>query len=125
MNHIGFNGYDPVDFLGHFRKTMGKPQFKKRYRAKTYFFSNQHNLEIFELNPERFLPQLEGMCPVAYALGGKRQPGNPDLCTVVGDKLFCYSKSSYRTLGKVFPWLHRRASQRYHYIKAEAVGVDE
>ncbi|MBX3171332.1 MAG: YHS domain-containing protein [Candidatus Eremiobacteraeota bacterium] len=121
MNHIGLNGLDPVAFLGHLKKQMGSPKFKKRYGAKTYFFSSQRNLEIFEINPERFLPQLEGMCPVAYALGGKRHPGNPDFCNVVGDKLYCYSKPVYRTLGRVFPWLLNRASQRYHYISAEEV----
>ncbi|MBN9414816.1 MAG: YHS domain-containing protein [Candidatus Eremiobacteraeota bacterium] len=125
MNHIGLNGLDPVAFLGHLKKQIGNPKFKKRYGAKTYFFSSQRNLEIFEINPERFLPQLEGMCPVAYALGGKRMPGDPDLAQVVGDKLYCYSKSSYRTLGRVFPWLVNRASKRYHYISASEVTLDE
>lgn len=119
MNHIGMNGIDPVAFLGHLKKTMGNPKFKKRYGAKTYFFETQRNLEIFEINPERFLPQLEGMCPVAYALGGKRRPGDPDCCKVIGDKLYCFSRPAYKTLARVCPWLVGRASRRYHYIKVD------
>ena len=119
MNHIGFQGLDPVAFLGHFQRTLGRPQYKARYRGKTYFFLNQANLETFQISPERFLPQFEGLCPLTYALTGKWVSGLPDCPNVVGDKLYFHSKSYYGWICKIFPWLLKRAAGRYEHIDAQ------
>lgn len=119
MNHIGLNGLDPVAFLGHFQRTLGRPQFKHRYRGKTYFFLSQMNLEIFQHSPERFLPQFDGLCPLTYALTGKLLNGLADYPNVVGDKLYFHSRPHYAWICKLFPFLLRKAAGRYDRIIAE------
>lgn len=123
MNHFGLEGLDPVAFLGHFRKVQGKARYKSRHRGKTYFFTSQQNLDIFEIQPERFLPQIEGYCPFVYATTGKFAPGNPNYGQVVGDKLYLCSTSYFAVLCRHLPFVTRVAWTRYHKISARPIAA--
>jgi len=116
MSNIALNGLDPVALMAHSQRLIGKPQFKIRHRAKIFVFATQHNLEVFRINPDRYSPQLDGLCPVTYALTGKQLKGDPNLASVVGDRLFFYSKPYHAWICRLIPWVLRRAVSRYEQI---------
>ncbi len=123
MTHIGLEGLDPVALIGHFKRSRGKASLKSRYRGKTYFFVNQANLEVFNLNPDRFLPQFDGHCAFHYALTGKLVAAELKNSNVVGDKLYFYAKPYYAAICKVCPWILAWAAARYAKIIAVEVAA--
>lgn len=117
MSHIGLNGLDPVALLGHFKQVLGKPKYRTRHRGKIYVFESRPNLETFQLQPERFCPQLDGLCPLSYLFSQKPMLGSADYPVRVDNQLFLCSRSSYVRLCSWFPWLVRRAITRYEHIR--------
>ena len=119
MTHIGLEGLDPVFLVGRLKRSMGQARLKIRYRGKTYFFANQGNLELFELSPDRFLPQFDGFCAFQYALTGKRVAGDFKNSNVVGNKLYFYAKPYYASICRACPWILHWAALRYAKIHEE------
>lgn len=122
MNHFGLEGLDPVAFLGHFQRVQGKARYKSRFRGKTYFFSSRRNQEIFEIRPERFLPQIDGFCPVVYGLSQRKVPGLVDQARIFGNHYYLFSQGAFATLASLFPAVTRLAQRRYHQINARVTG---
>lgn len=119
MIQVGMNGLDPIIFMGQWKRVMGKPKFKARHRGKLYFFASQANAELFEISPQRFLPQIDGYCPLTYALRGKKVLAPADFPSVVGDKLYFHSKPYYAWICKFCPFILSWAESRYEHISAE------
>lgn len=110
---------DPVVFLGQWKRVMGKPKYKARHRGKIYFFSSLENQQLFEISPERFLPQFDGFCPLTYALSKKKIIGSADFPNVIGDKLYFHSRPYYGWICKLLPFILSWAADRYEHISAD------
>lgn len=118
-NKLGLDGLDPVAFMGHFQRTLGKPAFRSKHRGQTYFFSNSTNQELFERNPDIFLPQLDGYCALTYAVSGSMVPASANHCKTINDKLYLFSNPVYAKICQMFPSLLEWAHQRYGRINVQ------
>ena len=97
---FGAAGYDLLSYFdGHPEK--GDKQFQAEYQGVKYKFASQANLDRFNNDPERFLPQYGGYCAYAMALKGEKVGINPKTYLITDDKLYLfYNKFGVNTLKK-------------------------
>lgn len=67
-NNLAVQGYDVVSFYSG-KPVPGKEKFVVRYMGADWQFSTQANRDLFQMNPEVFLPQYGGYCAWALAKG--------------------------------------------------------
>ena len=118
-SNLGLNGLDPVEFLTHLKPIAGRANFTAKYEGKTYVFLSRQNQELFSLNPVKFVPHLDGCCPLHYALTGKRVPGNPNYANPIHDRLFLFSSPWAAMLCQTLKPLVQLAVARYGRIEAK------
>lgn len=87
---IALEGYSPVSYLEKGKAEMGKKAHKASHDGLTYYFTNQNQLERFQNNPRKYMPQYGGWCAFAVSLGGKYRP-NPESFRVVDGKLYMFT----------------------------------
>jgi len=69
-------GYDPVAYFEQSEAKKGSEEELVTYQENTYCFSSTKNRELFENNPEKYLPAYGGWC--AYAVAEKSFKMQPD-----------------------------------------------
>lgn len=82
-------GYDVVAYFEN--KTLeGDKKFTTKYDGANYKFSSQKNLDTFNKNPEKYVPQYGGYC--AYAVGAKNDKVaiDPETFEVKDGKLYLF-----------------------------------
>ncbi|MDA3937758.1 MAG: YHS domain-containing (seleno)protein [Spirochaetia bacterium] len=93
FNNLAIGGYDPVAY-----HLLGKPQkgskdFVVIWKGAEWRFLSQEHLDLFESDPETYIPQFGGFCANGLSDGHKIR-GNPKIWRVYNDKLFLfYSKN--------------------------------
>lgn len=84
---VALEGYDVVSYFKYRRPVKGNPQYMLKDKELTWYFANQENLESFNENPERYLPQYEGWC--AWAMTEGRFAGSdPSIYNIYKGKLY-------------------------------------
>ena len=73
---LALQGYDPVAYFTDGRAQQGDPQFEYAWHGAVYRFASAHDLALFRLGPERYLPQYDSLCTASLA-AGHRYPGDP------------------------------------------------
>jgi hypothetical protein len=66
---IALNGYDPVAFFTEGKPTHGDPSITATHGGATYLFATKGHKDLFEADPERYVPQYGGYCAFGVALG--------------------------------------------------------
>lgn len=92
FNNIAIGGYDPVAYhlLGEPKK--GSADFSIIWKGAEWRFLSQEYLNIFESDPETYVPQFGGFCANGLSDGHKIR-GNPKIWRVYDSRLFLfYSK---------------------------------
>ena len=92
FNNIAIGGYDPVAYhlLGSPQK--GSADFSIIWKGAEWPFLSQEYLDIFESDPETYVPQFGGFCANGLSDGHKIR-GNPKIWRVYDGQLFLfYSK---------------------------------
>jgi YHS domain-containing protein len=92
FNNTAIGGYDPVAYhlLGSSEK--GSADFTINWNGAEWRFISQENLDLFETDPESYVPQFGGFCANGLSDGHKIR-GNPNIWRIYNDKLFLfYSK---------------------------------
>jgi len=84
---LALRGYDPVAYFTEHKPVEGKPDITYQWHGATYRFATSHDRELFQGNPEHFVPQFGGYCAYAVSLGTTAD-GDPHQWTVDGDRLF-------------------------------------
>ncbi len=86
-------GYCPVAYIKKEQAIKGSAEFASTYQGKTYYLVNQGAKDLFDKNPEKFLPEYDGYC--AYGMTfGKKFPVDPTVFTVVDGKLYLNKNAS-------------------------------
>ncbi|WP_409432499.1 YHS domain-containing (seleno)protein [Litorimonas sp. RW-G-Af-16] len=85
-NNLAVQGYDVMSFYAG-TPQLGKAEFKTEYAGAEWQFVNQGNLDLFQMNPEMFIPEYGGYCAWAVAKG-KLAKGSPDYYYVEDGKLY-------------------------------------
>lgn len=95
---VAINGYDVVSYFdGNAKK--GTDTFTADYEGTTFLFLSEENLDKFEGNPEKYVPQYGGYCAYAVAVKGKKVSVNPETYEIKDGKLFLfYNRGNTNTL---------------------------
>ena len=89
-------GYDPVAYFTQEQAVKGLPEFTLEHNGAKWMFSSKSNLEAFQSNPEKYIPQFGGYCAYAVARGSTAS-SKPEFFTIHEGKLYLnYSKSVYK-----------------------------
>jgi YHS domain-containing protein len=85
-NNLGAGGYDIVSFYSG-KPQAGKAEFSADYNGASWQFSTRANRDLFNANPDAFLPQYGGYCAWAVAKG-KLAKGSPEHWHIEDGKLY-------------------------------------
>lgn len=97
---LGLHGFDPVAFVELGNRTEGSARFTGTHDGVAYYFATQANLDAFERNPHRFVPQNGGFCTFGVSVG-KKFDGDPRYAAVEGGKLYVFlNEDIYRMFQK-------------------------
>jgi len=110
-------GYDAVAYFTEERPVKGLTEFSYNHHNATWYFASQKNKELFENNPEKYLPQYGGYCAYGMA-NGFVVSSDPNAFTLVNSKLYLnYSLSVRNTWLKDIPGHIRQADENWQSKK--------
>ncbi len=90
---VVLDGYDVVAYFTKKRALKGNVKYQKKYKSGTFYFSSATNLESFEKEPEKYIPQYGGNCAYATWKNGLTK-ADPRIFKVRNGKLFLnYNRS--------------------------------
>jgi hypothetical protein len=61
-DHRCFMWVDPVTYFKEARQMVGDLQHQYKWDGEIYRFESARNLELFQADPERYLPQPHNIC---------------------------------------------------------------
>jgi len=76
QNGYALDGYDPVAYFEQSEARKGSENELVTFNGATYAFSSTKNRQLFEENPEKYLPVYGGWC--AYAVADRSTRMAPD-----------------------------------------------
>ena len=91
------DGYCPVCYIAANKAVKGIEDFKSEYKGETYLFVKAGAKEAFDKDPEKFLPQYNGLCAYGISLG-KEFKSDPTQFAVVDGKLYLNSSKKTQKL---------------------------
>lgn len=116
----GISGYDLVAYF-----TDGKPMRGSGYQVSvfegvTYAFANEEHKEMFEANPEKYVPAYGGYCAYGVAVG-KKFVTDPEVWRIVDGTLYLnLDRGIQRTWEKDVPGYIKKADVNWSEIKDKA-----
>ncbi|WP_245155607.1 YHS domain-containing (seleno)protein [Paracoccus ravus] len=81
------DGIDPVAYGQADAAVPGRSDIVTLWRGKVWHFSSERNRDTFEANPRSFAPGFGGLCVEALS-EGRREPGNPRLFAIIGQRTY-------------------------------------
>lgn len=84
---LALRGVDPVSYFTKGAPEDGDFTITAVHNGATYRFASEENKELFQANPEKYLPAYGGFCAFGTAMGVKVD-GDPDLWKIVDGKLY-------------------------------------
>ena len=91
-NGFAAKGYDVVAYYKN-KPTEGKKEFTAIYQHIKYKFASKINLETFNKQPQKYIPQYGGWCAYAIAKGKEKVDINPNTYEIRDGKLFLFYNS--------------------------------
>ena len=68
VSYFTINTNTPQTIYTNYQPLMGTDAFQSTYMGYTYYFNNQDNLNLFNANPSKYIPQFGGYCAKSIAL---------------------------------------------------------
>lgn len=91
-------GYDVVSYFDEQKARKGNKKYRIEYDGVYWQFSSQRNLEKFQADPQKFIPQYGGFCAWAVSAKNSRAPGDPKYWKIIDGKLYLnYNKKVQMT----------------------------
>ena len=84
---VGAGGYDLVSYQTGKKPLPGNGNFVATVDGVNYIFSSKANLETFNKNQDKYLPQYGGYCAFGATVS-KKFIGDPNVWEVVDGKLY-------------------------------------
>jgi YHS domain-containing protein len=85
-------GYDIVSYFNNNAKE-GSSKYEAIYNNVKFKFSSQENLNLFNSEPQKYLPQYGGYCAYALAVKAKKIDIDPETFEIRNGKLFLFYNS--------------------------------
>ena len=83
----GISGYDPVSYFTDGKAMKGSGYHVADYKGVTYAFASKDHKQLFEDNPEKYVPAYGGYCAYGVAVG-KKFVSDPEAWKVVDGTLY-------------------------------------
>ena len=105
---VAIEGFDPVSYFRSGEARMGSRRFELVHRGLFYRFSSSENMELFESEPERYLPICGGwdafFCGADRASGVApgRWPSDPSEFVINDGKLLLFSVNTWGNTRDIF-----------------------
>jgi YHS domain-containing protein len=87
---IGLEGYCPVCVVKNGKWVKGKAEHSATFDGVAYHFPSEDIRNMFQENPNAYVPALGGDCIVCLAKAGKRVPGNIRFAALKNDRLYLF-----------------------------------
>jgi YHS domain-containing protein len=116
----GISGYDPVAYFTEGKPVQGSGYHVAEFEGVTYVFANQQHRNMFEANPEKYIPAYGGYCAYGVAVG-KKFVSDPEAWKIVQGKLYLnLDKDIQRKWNKDIPGYIQKADANWIDIKDKA-----
>lgn len=69
LKQAELQGYDPVAYFTQNQPVRGQVEITARHGGRQYHFASSHHRDLFEQNPEKYLPEYGGYCAFGVAMG--------------------------------------------------------
>ena len=89
---VAVEGYDVVSYFSNTSKE-GNNKYVATHDDVKYKFSSQENLNTFNANPKKYVPQYGGYCAYALAVKAKKVSIDPETFEIRNGKLFLFYNS--------------------------------
>jgi YHS domain-containing protein len=90
-DRLALKGYDSVAYFTDKRAVLGSAQYQHEWDGAVYRFASAEHLELFKVDPDRYLPQYNNWCAASVAKGEKVH-GNPEWWLVVDGRLYLFGR---------------------------------
>jgi YHS domain-containing protein len=87
---LAIKGYDPVTYFTDSGPVLGREDLEYVLDGARYRFVSSENLQRFESDPDRYLPQFAGLCTVRLA-NDQRVEADPTQWIVRDGKLYLFA----------------------------------
>lgn len=119
---LALHGVDPVAFIRHGNRIEGSARYAASHDDVAYYFATEDNLEAFEQNPAKYVPQNGGFCTFGVSVG-KKFDGDPRYAEVVDGRLYVFlNEQVFREFQKDKAGTIARAGDNWKRIRHTAAG---
>lgn len=87
---VALRGTDVVSYFQPGGPVKGQAAFRHDFDGARYLFSNAQNKAAFAADPDRWLPQFDGLCTAGLSKGFIGQ-SDPTVWKIVNGKLYLFS----------------------------------
>jgi hypothetical protein len=91
-DHVAIQGYDVVSYFTDGKPIKGTSDISLPFDDATWQFANASHKQMFEADPDHYMPQYGGMCAGGMA-AGVSVPANPENWAIVDGKLYMVAGS--------------------------------
>lgn len=86
---LALHGIDPVASIEIGNPIEGEAKFTAVHNGAAYYFSSKANLDAFNKNPDKYVPQNGGFCTFGVSVG-KKFDGDPQYASIEDGKLYVF-----------------------------------
>ncbi len=100
-NGLVIEGFDPVSYFNSDVPLMGNKKFRASYKGQIFLFANANNRDMFNSNPEKYIPKYGGWCAYAMGIDGSRVKIDPKTYKIIDGELYLFYNFNFtNTLNK-------------------------
>lgn len=113
-DRTAISGFDTVAYFTEKKASPGKPEFEFNYHGAKWLFSSQENLNLFQKNPEKYMPEWGGQCAWGVSENGLSKKKINSGFELINGKLYLFSfgNTSENSAQDDFMYGRWRASRR-------------
>jgi thiol-disulfide isomerase/thioredoxin len=86
--NYAFGQYCLVSMLQQGKLVPGRPEFTSRHSGRLLAFASAEQKQAFDANPEKYWPDLDGLCPVTLRDRQQNRPGDPRMAVIYRGRIF-------------------------------------
>ena len=114
---VGAGGYDLTTYQTGKKPLAGNGNYLSEVDGVNYLFINEENMNKFNKNKSKYLPQYGGYCAFGASVG-KKFIGDPNVYQVVDGKLYFNLDNGIKTMWvKDIPGNIKKANKNWKKIK--------
>lgn len=89
-NGVAIGGYDPVSYFEQAEAKIGNADVTSSIDGVTYQFSSASNKNLFDSDPQKYIPAYGGWCAYAVAESSTKMEPDPTMWQIQDGKLLLF-----------------------------------